>query len=87
MSFWLQSDKVSAHLPYQLYAYEDEERKSYKNNSGWWSDKYCMLAFETTDWSILKSEYLDEHIQNVTVYINIVTRKNATEKQFYIKNN
>ena len=46
-----------------------------------------MSAFETTDRSILKSEYLDEHIQNVTVYINFVTRKNATEKQFYIKNN
>ena len=46
-----------------------------------------MSAFETTDRSILKSEYLDEHKQNVTVYINFVTSSNATEKQFYIKNN
>ena len=47
----------------------------------------CMSAFETTDWSILKSDDLDEHIQNVTDYINFVTTTNATEKQFYTKNN
>ena len=48
----------------------------------------CMSAFETTDWSILKSDDLDEHIQNVTdYYINFVTTTYATEKQFYTKNN
>ena len=46
-----------------------------------------MSAFESTDWSILNSDELDELIQNVTDYINFVTTTNATEKQFYTKNN
>ena len=47
----------------------------------------CKYVFDTTDWSCLFNDNLDEAADNITSYINFTLASNSSCNEFYVNTN